>query len=246
MRLKLKFSKLTMLAMFLIIIAGIIYYYEEINVKEHAVSIETIDVIVAADYVPENTVINKEMLTVEKRYIENINDSDNIAVKYDEIVGKRTIVPLYKGEEINMGRLVENKSYMNDEIQTQTVIKLTDVDKALKLQEGDYIDIWIEASSQGKEDEPDLEPYKFMDRMKVIKVYDKEYSNTSKNIEFVEGKDTSDAFIPEYITIQLNDAELKQFYNISSGQSVIRVSRYGREKFYNVVSDILKEGDTVE
>lgn len=246
-KLKLKFSKLTMLAMFLIIIAGIIFYYEEIDVKEQESLIETTDVIVIADYIPENMIIEKEMLSVEKRYVENINVSDDIVVKYDEIVGKRTVVPLYKGEQINKNRLIENKNYMNNEFQTQTVIQLTDADKALKLQEGDYIDIWIETLSQGKEGESNSEPYKLMDKIEIIKVCNEEYAsiNSVKSTETGEIINVSDSFIPKYITIQLTDTELEQLYGISENQNV-RVSRYGQEKFYNVVSDILKEGDTDE
>ncbi len=243
MKIKLRFSKLSMLAIFLIIIAGIIFYYEEINVKEQANPIKTMDVIVTTVYIPENTVIEKEMLDVEKRYDDGAVKPREIAVKYDEIVGKRTAVPLYKGEQINRNRLIENKSYMNSDIQTQTVIKLADADKALKLQEGDYIDIWVQPSAQEKEAEAVLEPYKFKDKIKVIKVYDKEYINNSKP---GEETNTSVSFVPEYITVQLNGTELKQFYNINGMNSVIRISLYGQEKFYDVVSNILKEGDTGE
>lgn len=242
-KVKLKFSKLSMLAIFLIIIAGIIFYYEEINVKEQEGAIKTIDVIVTSGYIPENTVIEKDMLAVVKRYDDGAVKPGEIAVRYDEIVGKRTAVPLYKGEQINRNRLIENKSYMNQDIQTQTVIKLTDVDKALKLQEGDYIDIWIQPSAQEKESGAVLEPYKFMDKIKIIKVYDKEFINNSKP---GEETNSSGSFVTEYITVQLNDTELKQFYNMSGMNSIIRVSLYGQEKFYDVVSNILKEGDMGE
>lgn len=236
-----KFTKFNILAICFLLIAGIIYYYEEI--KEINIEIQTIDVIVAISDIPENVIIKKDMITTERRYAEDVIKNKNIATTEDEVIGKRTIVPLYKGEPISNNRLLVNQDYMNKRDQTQIAITLTEVDKALDLKTGDYIDIWLKPVSQNQ-DQIVIEPYKLIRKIQIIKIHDSNYNNIEKEKKRIleDSITTSDSvYVPAYITIELSDEALKEMYSIDKNLYTIRVTRYGEEKFYSVVKSIIEE-----
>jgi len=225
-------------AAFLVIQAAVFYYYEEMKIPEAV--IETIQVVVAASDIPENTIIEKEMLVLEKRYKEDIMKISSAAESYNEVVGKRTMVPLYKGETINSKRLIENRGYMNDKDQTQIALALNEVDKALEVKEGDYIDIWLEPVSHDQ-DEVIIEPQKIIEKIKIIKVHDSNYNSTTKTMDSINTASNT-VFVPAYITIELRDEVMKGIYEVDKGKYNIRVTRYGEEKLYNTVKNIIQEG----
>lgn len=243
MKLKLlfKLSRLKILAICFLLIAGIIYYYEEI--KQANIEIQTIDVIVAVSDITENEIITKDMITTEKRYAGDVMKYVNIATTEDELIGKRTIVPLYKGEPINNKRLLVNQEYMNKKDQTQIVLAINEVDKALELHQGDYIDIWLEPVSQGQDIQTIIEPHKLIRKIKIIKIHDSNYNNIEKEKKTVSEDSiiTSDTvYVPAYITIELSDEALKEIYSIDKNLYTIRVTRYGEEKFYSIVGRIIE------
>ncbi len=225
-------------AVFLLILAAVFYYYEEIKTPE--ANIETIEVIVAIGDIPENTIIEKEMLSIEKRYAEDIKKIVNVAKTYDEVVGKRTVVPLYKGELVNTVRIIENKDYMNSKDQTQIPIALNEIDKALMLKEGDYVDIWLEPVSQGQDMQTTIEPYKLIERIQIIKVHDSNYNNIDKQkaASGAENITSNTVYVPSYLTIELPDTVLKELYSIDKNKHNIRVTRYGEEKLFRTITNI--------
>jgi hypothetical protein len=235
-----KLSRLKILAICFLLIAGIIYYYEEI--KQTNIEIKTTDVIVVVSDIPENEIITKDMIIAEKRYAEDVMKYENIATTEDAVIGKRAIVPLYKGEPINNDRLLVNKEYMNKRDQTQIAIDLTEIDKALELKAGDYIDIWLEPVSQNQ-DQIVIEPYKFIQKIQIIEIHDSSYNNIEKGKKTVleDSITTADSvYIPAYITIELSDDALKEMYSVDKNLYTIRVTRYGEEKFYSVVKNVIK------
>lgn len=224
-------------AVFMVILAAVFYYYEEMKVPEAV--IDTIQVVVAVTDIQENTIIEKEMLVLEKRYKEDIMKIGSAVESYNDVVGKRTTVPLYKGETINSKRLIENRGYMNDKDETQIALVLNEVDKALGIKEGDYIDIWLEPVSHGQ-DEEIVEPQKIVEKIKVIKVHDSNYGST-KTIDSINTASNA-VFVPAYITIELRDEVLKGFYEVDKSKYNIRITRYGEEKLFGVISsNIFKE-----
>ncbi|MBP1926737.1 Flp pilus assembly protein CpaB [Sedimentibacter acidaminivorans] len=228
-------------AAFLIILAAVFYYYEEIKVPE--ANIETIEVIVATSNIKENTVIKKNMLSIEKRYAEDVLKTGNIARTYDEVVGKRTIVPLYKNEMINNNRIIENKKYMNNKDQTQIAISLNEVDKALELHQGDYIDIWLEPVSQSQDNQEVIEPHKLIEKIQIVSIHDSNYNNIEKEKKTVSEDSiiTSDTVhVSAYITIEFSDEALKEIYSVDKNLYTLRVTRYGEEKFYSIVGRIIE------
>ena len=139
------------IAVALIIIVGIIYYFQ--NIKEHEVEIPLSEVIVAKEYIPENTVITKDMIFKEARYTHDLlKQKGYLTSKEENILGKRTRVPLYKDEPVNMERLIENKPYMDesdDLKKTMFTISINNLDKALDIKRGSYIDLWVEPNENG-------------------------------------------------------------------------------------------------
>lgn len=235
-----KFSKFKILAICFLLIAGIIYYYEEI--KQTNIEIQTIDVIVAVSDIPENKIVTKNMIATEKRYAGDVMKYVNIAITEDEVIGKRTIVPLYKDEPINNNRLLVNQEYMNKRDQTQISMPITEVDKALELKTGDYIDIWLEPISQNQA-QIVIEPLKVIQKIKIIEIHDSNYNNIEKEKKTIleDSITTSDTvYVPAYITIELSDEALKEMYSVDENLYTIRVTRYGEEKFYGVVNSIIK------
>lgn len=223
-------------AVFLIILAAVFYYFEQIRIPE--ATIETAEIIVAITDIPENTIITKEMITVEKRYVEDVLKTENIAKKYDEVVGKRSVVPLYKGEPVNIGRIIENKSYMNSKNQTQIALAINEIDKALELKADDYIDIWLEPVSQG-DGGLSSGPYKLMEKMKIIKVHDSNYDDITLKTTDSISTTSNAAYVPAYITIELTDPALKELYSVDKNKNNIRITRYGKEKFFYTVKKII-------
>ncbi len=243
MKLNKKVNILKATAAFLVILAAVFYYFEKVRVPE--TNIETTEVIVAVNDIPENTIIDKEMLTVEKRYTEDVMKTSNIVTRCNEIIGKRTIVPLYKGELINNNRIIENKGYMNSKNQTQIALAINEVDKALELKEGDYIDIWLEPESQSEDIQSIIEPHKLIEKIKVIQVHDFNYNNISKQKAVAEAESitSNTVYVPAYLTIELSDVELTELYSIDKNQYNIRITRYGEEKLFTTVTNIIQKGD---
>ncbi len=239
MKLNKKVNIFKVTAAFLVILAAVFYYFEKVRVPE--ANIETTEVIVAIKDIPENTAIEKEMLTIEKRYAEDVTKAGNIAKTYDEVVGKRSVVPLYKGETINNNRIIENKGYMNNKDQTQIALAINEVDKALELKEGDYIDIWLEPVSQGQDVQTVIEPYRLIEKIQIIKVHDSNYNNIEKRNALAETENVTSntVYVPAYFTIELSDTRLKELYAIDKNKYNIRVARYGEEKLFTTVTDIL-------
>lgn len=227
-------------AAFLVILAAVFYYYEEIKTTE--ANIETIEVIVAIGDIPENTIIEKEMLSIEKRYAEDNKKTVNIAKTYDEVVGKRTVVPIYKGEPVNTVRIIENKDYMNSKNQTQIPIALNEVDKALMLKEGDYVDIWLEPVSHGQDMQTTIEPYKLIEKIQIIKVHDSNYNSIDKQkaASGAENITSNTVYVPSYLTIELPDTVLKELYSIDKNKYNVRVTRYGEEKLFNTIASVIR------
>lgn len=241
MRANLKFTKLTVLAICLLIIAGIVFYYEEFRNNQNK-EMKTMDVVVAVTDIPENSIFTKDMITTEKRYAEDVMKTSNIVTQYNEIVGKRTVVPIYKGETINNNRIIENKNYMSNKDQTQISLAINEVDKALELHQDDYIDIWLEPVSQGKDMQTTIEPYKLIKKIQIIKVHDSNYINIDKQkaASGAENITSNTEYVPSYLTIELPDAELKELYSIDKSKYNIRITRYGEEKLFNTIASVIR------
>lgn len=247
-------------AVFLIILAAVFYYYEEIKAPEIE-EIPKANIVVVAQDVPDNTVITKDMVLIEQRYVDDIKQS-NFGIDINSIIGMRTLTPLYKGEILSTNRLTENKSYMNTEKQTHIAISLVDADKVLEYEKGDYIDIWLEPIPDGNEVKqvgPDdngvlipiiSEAHRLFQKLMVVDLHDANFYQIEKkeNIANLNTTDTdvtgTEVYIPAYITVQLSNDSIKELLEIDKTKYNIRVTKYGEEKKYGVIQDVLKKSST--
>lgn len=225
-----KISNYKIIALCIVVIIAVIYYYEDF--KEVEVTIPMKDVVVLINDIPENTIVKQEMVTLERRYQEDVLKEGNIAISFNEVVGKRTKVPLYKGELIKVDRLIINEEHMNGvNLKTDIAFQLNDTDRALNLKKGNYIDIWLEPTDLKSE----ILPQKIFKKLRI-----KETVNQNKE-EIDKEKESSDAErkIASYIIISLTDFEIDTLYNIDKTINNIRIARYSEEDFYNVVNQVL-------
>jgi len=253
-----KISTLTIVAIAIIIIVGVIYYYEEI--REVKVEIPRTNVVVATKYIPANTVIEEGMITIEQRYTQDLlKQKDNLTSSIEKVLGKRTRVPLYKNEEIVLDRLIENKPYMNDDYEKKQIeIALYSTDKALNIKEGSFIDIWLEPTSEGlkRQDELDattnvpeeekIKPRKILEKVQIATVDNANLEELIKD-DLKQNKKTSSNYdkeseknAPTYISIELNDEDIEKIMGVDDRYYQFRITLYSENKEYKVLGEIIE------
>lgn len=222
-----KISNYKILALCILVIIGVIYYYEDL--REIEIEIPKNDVVVFKEDVTENTIIKEDMLILEQRYAEDIMKEKNIATAFDEVIGMRTKVPIYKGEAINKERLILNDNNTNSgTLKTDVPFQVNDTDRALNLKKGDYIDIWIEPIDI----KSGLIPEKLFSKIPVKEAVNthKEAIDKNKEYEDIDGK------IASYVILSLSDIQIDKLYSVDKTLSNIRIARYSETDFYNIVN----------
>ena len=227
---KLKISKLTIIAICLLFITGIIFYYEEIKTTDY--NFEAVSVVIAVKDIKENTVITTDMIKMDSRYKVDISKQTDTILTYAEALGKRTKVPLYQGEVVSKNRIIEDKPWMSKSEETQISLNLFENDRAIDIVNGDYIDLWVEPKVEKDDTNNIIEAKKTFEKLSVVMVYDTNYQIMK-----------TDDFVPAYLTVQLNDNQLKELLEIDKSKYNIRITKYGEDQFYNVIEKNLKEGD---
>lgn len=222
-----KINKLSIIAISIIIIVGVVFYYEEI--KEAEVNIDTTKVVIVKEDIKENTVIKDDMVFLDYRYSDDIKKTDkNIFFKLEDVIGKRTVVPLYANEIINKNRIIENKTYMNNKDVKQVSLELIDSDKALDVKKGDYIDIWIEP----RDNKESRSGHLLFEKLLVIEVDNDGFEN-------IKNTNVEEKLIPSYITVQLLNRDIEVMLNVNKDLYNIRISLYGQEKLYNTIKEVI-------
>lgn len=180
-------------------IVGTVFYFKKIDVKE----IKTIDVVVAKDDIAAGKIITDEMIDYEKRYINDVKQQSDLVLDKSEIIGMKSLVPLYKSEEISKNRLVVEGS-MDDIKEGLVSIKLRKEDKALPLKINRFVDLWIEPNENG-EVLGFTSQVVFQDK-KILQVLNEDFEVISS-----ETKNK----VPEYICIEMSPEEVSLSTNIS-------------------------------
>jgi len=237
-----KISNYKILAICVLIIIGVVYYYEDY--KEIKIEIPTKDVIVFTVDIPENTVIEKEMLTIEKRYKEDVLKESNIVTSFDEVVGKRTKVPVFKGETINNDRLLVNQDFMNDkENKKEISFQINDIDKALNINKGDFIDIWREPIDM----KSGAIPEKVFSKLQIVEVVNinKQIIDENKENTNIINTDVEEQ-IASYIILTLTDMQIDALYNIDKTLNNIKIAKYKENDFYKIINEVTKEQPDTE
>lgn len=239
---KLKIGKKTIIAIGLLVVAGGIYYFQNSEKKEE-VPKNTV-VIVAKDYIPENTLITKEMVKEDSRNTEDLmKQKGDLTSKVENVVGKRVITPIYKEEAVNLKRLIDNQPYMDEkdsEGKTLYVIAINSNDRALNIKKGSYIDVWLKPTENGILE--GIEPSKLFDKYKVYDTRSEGYSETGKP----PSGDAKDTNVTTYLTLYLTDAEIKQILETKDALVSTRVSLHGENMDYSIVKEKIENKPLVK
>lgn len=230
-----KFSNYKIVTLCVLLIAGVMYYYEEIRSAEIE-KVPTMEVVVLKKDVVENTVITEEMVSKELRYQDKYMKDANIVRNTDEIVGKRTRVPLHKGELISNNRLLENDSFMDEQDKTKVSLQVNEIDRALDLKKGDFIDIWA-TPNVTELDSGYIPTYKVFEKVKILEIINanKQIIDENKVYENVESEVTL------YVIVQLSDEEIETLYDIDKNYLNIKFSKYKDNELYAVEDKKIEE-----
>lgn len=236
-----KVSNKVIIAVCLIVIACVIFYFSEI--KDYNVEIPKSGVIIAKDYIPENTVITKDMIIKDARYTQDLlKQKGDLTSKEENIIGKRTRVPIYKDEPINLKRLIENEPYMDDRDNIDKkmfVIAIDNYDKALNIKPGSYIDIWLEPNENGLM--ANLVTTKLFDKMKVYGTKTEVYTEAASNGKSDKKSDDAKESVTTFLTLFLTDDEITKYLDIKDYLVNKRITLHGENVEYQIIKTKLEE-----
>lgn len=237
---KIKTGKKTILAMILLLVAGGIYYYQNMDTKSDAPQVT--NVVVAKDYIPANTKITEDMVTVAKRYTPDmLKQKDDLTAKLENIVGKRAIAPIYKEEPVNMKRLIDNEMYMDEEDEVKRTfyaLPINVTDKALKIKKGSFINIWKKPTENG-----------LMVGEKTERLNDKDYKvydtisegYTSTGTETADVKTAKEEAVTTYLLLYLTDDEISELLDINTTLVNLRVVLHGENVEYELIKSKIEQ-----
>lgn len=210
----------------ILLLVGVVYYYEEIKVT--SVNIPLKQVVVAKGDIPENIIITDDLVVIEERYSQDIERNEHYTATIGDVVGKRSISPIYAHEPINLNRLIENKDYMEKDT-AEFAIQLKDESKALNIKQGSYIDIWLKPTEQG------------LLKGKVNRVL---FSNLKvkevKNEHFIPTSSSTNSKVPNYLIIDLTKEEIKILLE-EERDCNIKVSLHGKGQVFEITKDLVTE-----
>ncbi len=250
-----KISNKIVIAVALIVIVCVVYYFQ--NIKEYKAEIPLSKVVVAKQYIPENTVVTKDMVVQEARYTTDLlKQKGDLTSKLENVLGKRTRVPIYKDEPVNLKRLIVNKPYMDDKDSINKrmfVIAIGNLDKALSIKKGSYIDIWLEPNENGMEEikanggqtsnngNPQQLTRKLFEKLKVYDARTEVYTELGESLtntgKKVDAKETTVTFLTLYLT----DEDIAKYLDIIDWNYNKRVTLYGDNVEYSIINEKIEE-----
>lgn len=223
-----KINNYTLTGIFLLIIIALTFYFLE--VRETNQEVATVGVVIATQDIEANKLITKDMVTLENRFTEDqLKEQGNITSELNKVVGKRTSAPIYKNETIKLQRIMENKEYMNQELDKEKnliSIIINNTDKALEIKKGDYIDIWMEPNNKAIELQKQAKL--LFEKIKIQELKDENYFTFTPGQTIEEGK-------LGYIIIGLDDIQTKELLNAQGdGYYSFKISHYGEHRNYEI------------
>jgi hypothetical protein len=234
-----KISNFKILALCVLMVVGIMYYYEEVRIVEK-IELPTVEVVVPKSDIPAGAILSREMFVIERRYEDYVLKQGSVATTLDEVVGKRAGVPLYKGEMVSSERLLMIGGSVNKK-GAGIAFKINEVDRALNLKKGDFIDIWAVPVVSGL-DANYVPAYKVFEKVQIDEIVNMDLQIIDDSKENVD----ANSIIPLYIILQLDDKEVVKFYDIDMAYSGIRFARYDESRIYNIMNEKMSEPIMVE
>lgn len=221
----------TVIAIAIIIVTGVVYYYEQI--REQKTEVPFASVVVAAVDIPANTVVTGDMVAIDRRYAPDlVKEGKQLVSSPDKVVGKRTLAPVFKNEPVHTGRLVEDERYMDGRKGTLFAIPVAKEDRVLGILKGSYVDLWIQPNQAGLES--GRVPEKVFEKLEVISVRDESPSSD---------RAARDGTYPANIIVMLSDGEIIRLLGIEQHLYRFRVALHGDNRHYDIISDIHQIGD---
>ena len=128
----------------LIIIVGIIYYFNEIKIQSRDIPLTS--VVIAKEDIQENTLITSDLVETVERYTDDLLQLKGyITGDESKILGKLAVSAIYKNEPVVLNRLTEApEEHSEDGIaRTYFAMKIgSDTDRSLRINKNSKIDIW--------------------------------------------------------------------------------------------------------
>ncbi len=212
-------KKVYLIAVIVAIIAGFATYMfaNEIDKKTTIKDADTVDVYVALQDIPANTVITEEMFAENAGYFELRNivatyQAPNTVSSSEELIDMVTVDTLYAGEQVNTARLVSGDSEdvaLSLKLQDGMVAysfsaaSVTSVDGYIS--EGDTVDVIVSKVN----DEGEYESEVAYSDLKILRVSTNAENSTANS---------SGTAITEYstLTVEVTKEQSLQLYDIES------------------------------
>jgi hypothetical protein len=225
----------------ILLIAGLIFYFNEFRTTVEELPRTT--VVVAAEDIPADTVIKEDMVTLEERFSESLYQEASgekvFAGDPKTVIGKRTLVPIFKGESIRTQRLITNLSYMDDrsddEKRTLYVLMVQEIDKALELKAGGLIDIWQTPTMQGQS--MGMQAEVLFEQVKIAGIKDERYRSFLPEDRGSDGEKK-----PTYLLVYFTDEEISRLMMAESNtMTSIRLTEYGTPAEFALIAKTVAE-----
>lgn len=203
-------------------------------------SISLVQVPVANQTIIANTVITEDMITIDKRYTEDIkkyNPKEMLAVSPEDIIGMRSTMPIYPGEPINRNRITRNTTAMDEYSAglSEVSLVINDGDKGLSFDTGSFVDIWQVPTSGGAT--IGLTPNKIISNVQLVGVANSDGMDiTNYHPEAI----TSETYIPAgYFTVYLTNAQQSALYSVDTKSYTLRVAKHTANDMYNDIQSLM-------
>lgn len=140
-------KKVYLIATVVAIIAGIATYFfaTQIQQKTKIENAPTTAVVVALVPIPENTPITKEMVALMQYTLDSV--TPGVAVKTEDVVGKLSMYPIIKGEQIISSQLKDTSAALSYQLKEGEYAYTVSVDIISGvggfISKGDYVDILL-------------------------------------------------------------------------------------------------------
>lgn len=219
-------SKLILLIMLIASLALLANtYITKVNLQKSTL----VDVVVAKTDIRDGLVLTEDMITIAKipqgQVLTNVYDTQSA------VIGKTVIVPIYTNEQILSERLTET---ISTPTKNNWIIQLNSLDKALDLRKGSFVDLWLTPTSKGFEQ--GKTPQILLSGIKIQDVKNEAFNNADTVSN--QAKDNNNqSFIPEYIVLNLDEAELKAVNNINQNIYNFRLAKYNEALLYNNLTE---------
>lgn len=192
-------------------------------------------VIIANRDIQINSIITKEDFVIVEKNKEEILPT--AALTEEQLLGKRVIIPLYKGEQINLNRI----SKKDISVSPYFSLNLDNNDKALNLSPGTFIDIWKVPTAEGFKNNSKINSVKVFEKKCIAEIKNEGYVSIN-DFKNVKDETQDNVFVPQYIILNLSDEEVQELNSIDSNFA-IRISLHSDKSYFENINNQNKKSE---